>query len=218
MQFFNLDKIKSMANLNSLFRKLCKKYHPDNSKTGDKEIFIALKNEYDDVKKIIKNQPTKIKINISLTNAFNGCEVNYGKSAMIKIPNHFYPSEKTLVEDLKGNLYQVSVRIVPNDDEEITFMRNGDIIVTKVVDNSIFDLLLKSEITYTIFGQEEKLQLTDDIIRNFDKFIIIPNKGYPLKLNRKKRGNLRLRLKIKNIELSKEDIDIILRMKEKYQK
>lgn len=218
MQFFNLDKIKSMANLNSLFRKLCKKYHPDNSKTGDKEIFIALKNEYDDVKKIIKKQPTKIRINISLTNAFNGCEVNYGESAMIKIPNHFYPSEKTLVEDLKGNLYQVSIRIIPNDDEEITFMRNGDIVVTKVVDNSIFDLLLKSEITYTIFGQEEKLQLTDDIIRNFDKFIIIPNKGYPLKSNRKKRGNLRLRLKIKNIELSKEDIDIILRMKEKYQK
>ena len=44
-QYFKNCKTEDDAK--SLYRKLAKKYHPDNNKTGDKTIFMTIKKEYD---------------------------------------------------------------------------------------------------------------------------------------------------------------------------
>lgn len=220
MSFFNLKKIKSLTKLNKIYRLLSKTYHPDNKVTGNVEQFIELKEEYDNAKKIVSSLPTSIVINITTTQAFKGKEVVYnsknGETAIIKIPPKFYKQDNVLIKDNNGNKYIVSVNIKPDEDENITYSRNGDIIITKYIDVTPLDLLTENIKTFKLFGEEKKIQITKNLINNIQQPFMLLNIGYPLKKDRKKRGNVKIKFRIKSITLDDNDKKDIVRMKEKY--
>ena len=205
MSFFNLTKIKSITKLNKIYRLLSKTYHPDNKETGDKDKFIELKEEYDNAKKVISSSPTPILINISTSKAFTGCEVNYnncGDSAIIKIPAKFYDTtDSALICDNNGKSYIVSVKIKPEKDEAITYSRNGDIIITKYIEITPFDLIGNNVISFNLFNEEKQILLTNKLIKNIQQPLTLLNIGYPLKKNRKKRGIVIIIFKIKPLSI-----------------
>nr|DAH71014.1 MAG TPA: chaperone protein [Caudoviricetes sp.] len=220
MSFFNLTKIKSITKLNKIYRLLSKTYHPDNKETGDKDKFIELKEEYDNAKKVISSSPTPILINISTSKAFTGCEVNYnncGDSAIIKIPAKFYDTtDSALICDNNGKSYIVSVKIKPEKDEAITYSRNGDIIITKYIEITPFDLIGNNVISFNLFNEEKQILLTNKLIKNIQQPLTLLNIGYPLKKNRKKRGIVRIRFKIKPLSIKDEDKKLLKVIEEKY--
>lgn len=209
--------IKSYGKFKKIFNDLFKKYHPDNKETGDAEKFIKYKNTYDKLlnSDVLKNIQNNIELDITTTQAFNGCEIKY-MNYTIKIPKYFYNDKKFIsVTNKNGDVIKFFINIVPEKDESIYYNSDSDLIVIKNVHVNIFDVILGNTKTLNIFGEEYNLKIKPYSIFHRSS-IIIPNKGY-----KKRHSNIRNDLTIKfifdNIELSKKDIKIIKGLSKKYE-
>ncbi len=198
MKYFK--NIINLKQLKSQFRKLTKIYHPDNLTTGDKNKFIELKNEFEEVKKEIKNE--KI-IYISLEQAYKGCIIEY-KNEKIKIPKGFYKHSTPL----EINDEKVFIKIKNNND--FIYDCSNNIIPTVCCILTPLDLLLRTK-KITIFGDEINLKLNNNLCG-----ITLKNKGYYIRGNTLKRGDLLITFKLMNLELEEEDVKVIEGLKKKY--
>lgn len=203
MAFFNTSNIKNMLQLKKAFKNLSKKYHPDNKETGDKDIFIEIKNEYD----ALKNEYVNTKnITISVEQAYKGCIIEYHGYKLV-VPEHYYGSKPIRIGD-----ENIIIKINNNHNEQIIFNGKGDIIVYKTVDINIFDVILGYK-EIDILGNNIKIST-----KYCNKWICLKNYGYPTKSNHNKRENLYIKMILKqNILLSDDDKKIIEDMRKQYE-
>lgn len=214
---------KSYKQFKDSFNKLFKKYHPDNTETGDAELFMKYKEAYDNaiksglVDKIINNE----EIEITTTQAFNGCVVKC-RDFDLKLPAKFYNKHKRIeVIDKKGILHKIYVKIIPEKDEKVSYHIHdkifADLVVTKIVKINIFDIILGCKKHLNVFGEDYVLELQPyEVLKIKNKEI--PNMGYPMRFNIDKRNPLKIQFVVDHIKLSKKDIKIIEDLREKYGK
>lgn len=214
---------KSYKQFKDSFNKLFKKYHPDNTETGDAELFMKYKEAYDNaiksglVDKIINNE----EIEITTTQAFNGCVVKC-RDFDLKLPAKFYNKHKRIeVIDKKGILHKIYVKIIPEKDEKVSYDIHdkifSDLMVTKIVKVNIFDIILGCKKHLNVFGEDYVLELQPyEVLKIKNKEI--PNMGYPMRFNIDKRNPLKIQFVVDHIKLSKKDIKIIEDLREKYGK
>lgn len=209
--------IKGYNKFKQVFNDLFKKYHPDNTITGDAEKFIKYKNIYDDLlnSNTIEKIQNNIEIDITTTKAYNGCEIKYDNYTL-KIPKNFYNDKKSIdIVDKNNNIIKFFINIIPEKDERIYFS-NGNLIVIKEVHINIFDIILGKNIVLDIFGEKYDLKLKPYEVLTKSS-ITIPNKGYP-KRNNNKRNDLTVKFLFDMIPLSEKDIDVIKGLKKNYEK
>lgn len=211
---------KSYNEFKNYFNKIFKKYHPDNKETGNAELFIKYKKTYDEaiksgiIKKIINNE----EIEITTTQAYNGCVVNC-HAFNIKIPEKFYnKKQKIEIIDKNNILHKIYVKIIPEKDEIISYDKKfADLIITKIIHVNIFDIILGCEKSFLIFGKEISIKIKPyEILKNPIKKI--EGLGYPQRYNIKKRNPLYLQFKLDNLKLKEEDIKYIKELRNRYEK
>lgn len=189
---------------------LFKKYHPDNKETGDERKFIQIREQYEKC----KNSFINITHYISLDESFNGCELFTPNNNKIIIPKKYYPTSPYIIDD---NVEKLNVSVKISQQKDLTYtINNGNIIATKIIDITIFDILLGKLIEFDIF--EEKICLT--LPENFDiikyPYKDIKNKGYPLKNNKGKKAKLRIQFNLVPLEMSEEDTKLLQQMRDNY--
>lgn len=211
--------IKSYAQFKNTFNKLFKKYHPDNKETGDAELFIKYKKTYDEIinsgliKKIINNE----EIEITTTQAFNGCVVKSDK-LNIQIPPKSYNKKIEVMDKDKNNiLYKIYVKIIPEKDEKICYNEFSDLIITKIIEIDIFDIIFGLEKKINILGDEKTIKVKPYELL-FSKRKTIENIGYPRYSDSNKRSPLILQFKVNTYQFDKKDIEILNNLREKYGK
>lgn len=211
---------KNYNEFKNYFNNIFKKYHPDNKETGNAELFIKYKKTYDDaiksgiVKKIIHNE----EIEITTTQAYNGCVVNC-HTFDIKIPQKFYnKKQKIEVIDKNNILHKIYVKIIPEKDEIITYDKKfADLIITKIISLNIFDIILGCEKSFLIFGEKIKIKIKPyEIFKNPIKKL--DGLGYPQRYNITKRNPLYLQFKLDKIDFTNKDIKYIKELRDKYEK
>lgn len=205
--------IRGYNKFKQTFNALFKKYHPDNSISGNAEKFIKYKTKYDRLlsSNAVKNIHNIVELDITTTQAFNGCELHYDKYT-IKVPKHFYNDNKYFQLNDEIKLY---INIIPEKDETINFI-NGDLMVTKNVHYNIFDIILGKNITLNVFGEKYELKIKPyELLKR--KSFKIPKAGYPQK-NKKLRNDLTIKFLFDSLILSEKDIFIIKEIKNNYGK
>lgn len=210
---------KSYKDFKNSFNQLFKKYHPDNKETGNAELFMKYKSLYDNtiqsglINKIINNKV----IDITTTQAYQGCVVNCD-GIDIKISKKFYNKKNRIeIEDKNGVLYKIYVNIIPENDEIIKYdNKYSDLIITKIVEINLFDVILGFEKEIVSLGEKYKIKIKPNELFNSSFYKKIENAGYPQRYNISKRNPLYIKFKVKNVNLGKDDKKIFEVMREKY--
>lgn len=210
-----LKNIKNIFQLKKIFRKLSKKYHPDNKETGDINKFIELKNEFDILKTKLTSKPQKLIFNITTEQAYNGCDIQVDNYTF-RIPPKIYNRNNILVSDNK-NIFSITVNIKPMIDEEITYSRYGDLIVTKYIPIKLLDLFFENTINIKLFNEKHKIKLQPkEILKHISSPLTIKGIGYPLKSNKNKKGIIKLKFQLQINEINKKDKKILKEIRKKY--
>ena len=210
-----LKNIKNIFQLKKVFRKLSKKYHPDNKETGDVNKFIELKNEFDILKNKIISKPQKLIFNITAEQAYNGCDVKVDNYTF-RIPPKIYNRNNILVSD-NENIFSITINIKPTNDEEITYSRYGDLIITKYISIKLLDLFFENTITLKIFNSKHKIKLQpEEILKHLNSPLTIKGIGYPLKANKNKKGIIKLKFRLQLNSIDKSDKKLLKEMRNKY--
>lgn len=207
MKYFN--NIKNFFELKKIFKKLSKKYHPDNIETGNASDFIEMKKEYDELKKTFKN--SYMNLYITPTQAYKGCTICLNDDKII-IPPLFNDFSKPIIL----NNVKIYIKIKPDKDESITW-DNNNLIIKKNIDINVFDAILGF--------QKEILFLGDKYIINIKPYTLLKHKilklldkGYPSFEDKNKRNPLYLIFNITYNDISEKDKIKIKKIVSKYGK
>lgn len=210
-----IDNYKSFKDT---FNRLFKKYHPDNKETGNAELFIKYKNAYDEALKagVIDSLPED-NINISEIDAFFGKTINYYDIAKIIIPPKFYNKNKNIMfTDKKGKKHCVRINIVPSNlDTKIYYDLDGNMDIVKYINVTFLDAILGCNFSIDIFGENVIINYKPYELFDCPKKVI-KNKGFWKKNNLEERVDVTIRFIMKKTILSKEDIQLLEKMREKY--
>lgn len=201
---------KDYKTFKKTYNELFKKYHPDNLETGDSEKFIKIKQEYDSAK-IIKNQCVNIKITID--QAFFGTIIET-KHFKLKVPKYYYKTKPyIMVKGKDNNEYKVIIDIKPQNDEIITFDKDKNLLLTKVIKITFMDALLGC--TKEVKAFDEKLQIKIEP-QSIKQEYVIQDKGY-MKKNLSERNHLTIKIEYDKLNLSDEDKQKLEEMRKKYE-
>lgn len=201
---------KDYKTFKKTYNELFKKYHPDNLETGDSEKFIKIKQEYDSAK-IIKNQCVNIKITID--QAFFGTIIET-EHFKLKVPKYYYKTKPyIMVKGKDNNEYKVIIDIKPQNDEIITFDKDKNLLLTKVIKITFMDALLGC--TKEVKAFDEKLQIKIEP-QSIKQEYVIQHKGY-MKKNLSERNHLTIKIEYDKLNLSDEDKQKLEEMRKKYE-
>ena len=208
-------KVNSVAAFKEVFNRLFKKYHPDNSETGDIELFRKYHEAYEEAlrKGLLDFLPDEV-LDITLNQAFSGTVIEYDGQKLV-IPKRFYASGRNILFVYKGREHKVRIRVVPNDSSEhIMYNASGDIELTKTLTMTVFDAILGTEKVLDIFGESVILRYKP--MELFQKSArVLSGKGFWRK-GSENRGDLVIRTVIKNVNLTSEDKRLLEEMARKY--
>lgn len=195
---------KNYNEFKSYFRKMFKKYHPDNKLTGDTQQFIKYKELYDKVQK--KN--TK---HISIEEAYNGSIIEYD-NIKIQLPKYFYNRKIKLSEES-----YIDLIITPQKDEKISYDKNGNLLITKIIHFNLFHIIFGMNYNIHYLGKEIRLKVKPYEIFKLLPYIKLKNMGYPLKKNTNKRSFLSLQFKFDVIKFDYVENNLLKKMRERYE-